>query len=198
MARMETLELRPEQTRALDYVRRKGTEAPWADIRRRLVETLDLLHQTLDAVPENEARRKPSPDRWCVQEIADHLEVSNRPAVDQLRSLQAGESVESAIPAGLQSSAPMDRDWTEVVETVRTVHAELVALVDVLSDDVPQEARAPVVMVVRCATEDGRTEPVEWIESFDWKAYVLLVRVHVLEHVGQIRRTLGRTLGVEE
>jgi len=183
--------LKPEQVRALEYVRRKGTEASWAEIRRRLVETLESLDQALDAVSEVEARRKPSPDRWCVQEIVDHLTVSNRPALAQLRSLQAGESVESAIPASLQSDAPMERSWAEALEDLRAVHEELVTLADTLSNDVSQEARAPVVMVVRCETEGGQTEPVEWIETFDWKAYVLLLRVHVLEHIGQIQRTLG-------
>ena len=45
-------------------------------------------------------------------------------------------------------------------------------------------------MVVKCATEDGRTEVVEWIEHLDWKAAALAIRVHTLEHTAQVRRVL--------
>lgn len=70
------------------------------------------------------------------------------------------------------------------------VDADILELLEGASDAGPQEATAPVVMVVRCATGDGGTEPVEWIERLDWKAYALAIRVHVLEHIMQIRRTI--------
>ena len=46
-------------------------------------------------------------------------------------------------------------------------------------------------MVVKCATPDGALEPVHWVERVDWKAFAVVIRVHVLEHLHQIERTLA-------
>lgn len=189
-----TRALRPEQRQALDYLRRKGTEAPLASLHRRTRETFQVLHDLLQGISAEQARRKPSPKAWCVQEIVDHLLVSNRPARDQLQSVLEGQSVDETVPASLQSNAPMERPWPELVAELQEVHGGILELLENASDDVPQEATVPVVMVVKCATEsgagDGATESVEWVERFDWKACALVIRVHVLEHIAQIRRTL--------
>jgi hypothetical protein len=180
-----------EQTRAMDYLRRHGTEAPVADLRRRVEETFRDLSVLLRKVPESSVRIRPRPGRWCVQEVVDHLVASHRPAVDELADLLRGVNPScDPIPASLQRPDVMERDWRELVDELDRVHGDFAALVAGAPDAPPGPARARVVMVVKARGEDGEVRPVQWGEELDWKAYVLGVRVHALEHAGQIRATL--------
>lgn len=184
--------LRPEQRRALDYVRAKGTEAPAAEVRRRVAAAFGELESLLDAVPEELAARRPEPAVWSPHEIVDHLVESHRPALRQLEFLLAGEDPPGGpVPAGLLSQDPFRRPWPAVTGELRAVHAGFLALLADAGDATPAAARAPVEMVVRCATADGGSEPVHWVERFPWKAFALLAGVHSREHVAQIRRVLG-------
>lgn len=195
------MEMRPEQVTALEYLRRKGTEAPAAEIRSRLVRTFEELDELLAGVPAELARRRPEPGRWSVQEVADHLIVSHRPATEQLALLVAGESPPGGpVPAGLQSTSPLEEDWPSLRRELAEVHRRFVEVFDRASDGTPLEARAPIEMVVKCATADAggsvptepvHREPVHWVERFDWKAFALAARVHALEHVAQVRAILA-------
>jgi hypothetical protein len=184
--------LRPEQERALEYIRRKGTEGPLPELHERVAKTLGDLEALLDGIGEDEARRKPTPDRWCVQEIVDHLVESHRPAVAEIRALLRGERPAGGpIPASLLSTDPMGRSWPDLVQQLKEVHADFLAALATASDESPGEARAPVVLVIKAEEPDGRVVPVEWIGELDWKAYAATLRVHTIEHQGQIERTLA-------
>lgn len=183
--------LRPEQEAALRYAREKGTNAPVADIRARTAATFSKIETLLASLPEEVVRVRPAPDRWCVQEIVDHLLESHRPAVDDLRALLRGERPAGPIPASLLSADPLGQPWPGLLRRFGEVLRDLLAVLDTASDDTPLEARAPVVMVVKVREPDGRTVPVQWVEDFDWKAFAILLRAHTLEHIGQIERTLA-------
>lgn len=186
------MELRPEQEAVLEYARRKGTEATVASIRERLAGTFEELDALVAGVPAEVAARRPAAGGWSVREVVDHLVVTHRRALEELRSLLAGREPEGGpIPASLQSGAPLARPWQELREDLERTHSAFSAAVRGANDDTPTTARAPVVMVVRCATPDGGSEPVQWIQSFDWKAYAVLFRGHTLEHRNQIRRILA-------
>ena len=183
--------LHPEQEAALRYAREKGTEAPVASIRERMTKTFAQLETLLAALPADRVRLRPAPDRWSVHEIVDHLLESHRPAIDELRELVRGHRPEGGpIPAHLLSADPLGRPWPGLVREISGVHRGLLAILDGTSDETPLEARAPVVMVVKVREDDGSMRPVEWVEDFDWKAFVILLRAHTLEHVAQIERTL--------
>lgn len=184
--------LRPEQEAALAYARRRGTEAPVAAIAERLRRTFGELDALLDTVPEALAARSPAPGAWSVHEVVDHLVVSHRRATAQLRELLAGRKpADGPIPAGLQSPTPEATPWSELAEEIERVHQTFLRVVESANDATPLEARAPVVMVVKCVRPDGSLEPVHWVESFDWKAFAILFRMHAHEHLGQIRRVLA-------
>jgi hypothetical protein len=188
--------LRPEQVRALSYIREKGTEAPAAALRQRLAETFAGLEALLDEIPESEVRRRPGPDRWSVQEIVDHLVESHRPAVEHLRALLQGRRPEGGpIPASLLSAAPMARPWPELAGELKKVHADFLAVLESAPGDDPGTVKAPVLMVIKVQEPDGSTVPLTWTEELDWKAQVAVFRVHTLEHRGQIERTLGAIRG---
>jgi hypothetical protein len=182
----------PEQVRAMDYLRRHGTESPLAELRRRVEETFRDLAALLREIPEASDRIRPRPGRWCVQEVVDHLVASHRPAVDELADLLRGVSpVGGPIPASLQRPDAMERDWRELIDELDQVHGDIAGLLAGAPDGPPGPARARVVMVVKARGEDGEVRPVHWMEEMDWKAYVLGVRVHALEHTAQIRSILS-------
>ncbi|MCG8461532.1 MAG: DinB family protein [Holophagales bacterium] len=180
--------------RASAYLRRLGTEAEPSRIRRRLVATLSELSEVLEQTPAELRRQRPGPGRWSVQEVVDHLVSSHRPGVAQLRQILAGESPEDPIPADLLSEDPFATPWQELAEDCRRAHAELLEAFDqaaAVAAEGPITATGPILMVVK--DEDGRR--LEWVERFEWKAFTLALRVHVLEHVHQIRRTLAELEG---
>jgi hypothetical protein len=182
---------RPEQARALEYMRRKGTESTFAEIRGRVAATFARFGELIEPLDAPLAQRGPRPGAWSVQEVVDHLLVTDRWSLAQLRELLAGRSVDEAIPASLQSESPLDRDWAELRSDFRELHAEILATLDGASDDVSLAVTAPVVMVVKCAEPDGTMVPIHWPHRFDPKAYAILLHAHSREHIAQIERTLG-------
>lgn len=184
--------LRPEQIQALQYAQRKGSESSIDSIRARVGRTFADLEALLQAVPHHLTPVRPAPSKWSVHEIVDHLVVSHRRAVVELRSLVEGQSPTSGpIPAGLVSGDAFARPWPLLVEDLEAVHRDFVEVLASANDETSLAPRAPVVMVVQCANADGSVEPVEWVESFDWKAHAILFRAHTLEHLGQVQRTLA-------
>lgn len=180
----------PEQQRALDYARRRGTEAPLTELRDRVARTFAELETWLHALPGERAPERPAPGKWSAHEIVDHLVESHRPAVGHLRELIAGRSIDSdPTPAGLLSPEPLSRPWATLLGALETVHRDYLRELDRATDATPLTARGPVVMVVRCRMPEGHVEPVHWIEHFDWKASAILVRAHSLEHLQQLQRT---------
>lgn len=173
----------PEQTRATEYLRRSGTQASVADIRRKVAETFRELDELVAGIPEELVRVRPRPGRWCVQEVVDHLILSHRPACDELAGLLQGKAPEGEpIPAHLQSPGVMEMEWPALVREMSAVHGRFAALVAEAPEDSPLQARAPLVMVI-----GGR----EWIEELDWKAYAIAFRAHALGHAGQVRAILA-------
>lgn len=173
----------PDQTRASEYLRRAGTDAPVADIRRKVAETFRELDALLAEIPEAVVRVRPRPGRWCVQEVVDHLIVSHRPAGEELAALLRGEvPAGGPIPASLQSPDVMEKDWPGLVRELDEVHGRMASLVAGAPEDTPLAARAPVAMVV---------QDLHWTEELDWKAYAMAFRVHALGHVAQIRAILA-------
>jgi DinB family protein len=181
--------LAPEQLRALDYLRRKGTEAPAAELRQSLGAAFRKAEALFDAVPPAARAVRPARDVWSVQEVVDHLIESHRPAVAQLAELLAGRSVTEPIPASLQSSDPLAVPWDDLVRGLKSVHAGFERLLDE-AGEAPLSARARVAMVAQVAQPDGSTRPVTWHEDLDWKAFVQGVRGHTLQHVAQAQRIL--------
>jgi hypothetical protein len=184
--------LSPEQTRASEYLRRKGTQAPVADLRRKVAETFRELDALVAEIPERVVRVRPRPGRWCVQEVVDHLIVSHRPAADELEMLLRGEvPTDGPIPASLQSPDAMEKDWPALIRELGEVHGRIASLVAGAPEDTSLEVRAPVAMVIKARGEDGELRPVHWTEELDWKAHAMAFRVHALEHVAQIRAILA-------
>jgi hypothetical protein len=181
---------RPERAAAVEYLRRKGTDAPAARLLSGLRTIFLKLEQTLERVPEAVRTQRPTPRSWSVHEIVDHLIASHRPAVAELRDLCAGVSpLGGPIPARLTSPDPFEHPWPVLIEELKHTHAEVLAVVANADDALPLVARAPFVMVVKMPG-DSEPEVLEWVEALDWKAYAQALRVHTHEHLAQVERTV--------
>lgn len=189
--------LRPEQLKAREYFEQKGTRLPVAQIRERVAASFTAIEEMLGAVSETDARRRPLPGEWSVHEVVDHLVVTHRPTIGELRDLLEGRNPAGPpIPAGLQSASPLARRWPDLLADLHALHAEALGLLAGASDSIPMAARAPIIMVVNVREPDGRQQPLHWIEALDWKAYAAVgLRLHVLDHLSQVKKTMAAGRG---
>jgi hypothetical protein len=182
--------LRPEQVKAKEYLHAKGTRLAAPQIHERVAAGFTALETFLDEVTAAEAQARALPGEWTIQEVVDHLVETHKPSLDELRDLLAGRRPPGEpIPAGLQSRDPSTRPWAELLVLLKRLQAEVVATLGAAPDRLT-DARAPVVMVINVKEEDGRETPLHWIEELDWKAYAIIFRLHVLDHLGQARKVL--------
>ena len=93
-----------------------------------------------------------------------------------------------AIPAGLQSKAPLLRPWPWLREELARVHGEILRTLAAAPPDFVTDARAPIVMVVNVTDERGQAVPLHWVEELDWKAYAIVWRLHVIDHLKQAKK----------
>jgi DinB superfamily len=181
----------PEQARASDYLRRKGTLAPVADLRGQLAAAFRGIEAGFGQVAPDERALAPRPGAWSPHQILDHLVISHEPAVLQLAALLRGETPGGvAIPADLSTPEADRRPWDELIAGLAALHERLEALLADVGDDRSLGPKAVVEMVVKADTGGPAPTPVHWFEELDWKAFVQALRVHTREHQGQLDRTL--------
>jgi DinB superfamily len=186
----ETIEA--AKAKAREYFAARGTQAPAGALRERIAEAFEALETFLDTVPPAAAARTAIAGEWTIHEIVDHLVETHRPGLDELWCLLAGRRPPGeAIPAGLQSKAPLTRPWPWLRGELARIHGEILRTLDAVPPDFTTDARAPIVMVVNVADERGKLVPVHWIEDLDWKAYSITWRLHVIDHLKQARRVLA-------
>jgi DinB superfamily len=187
--------VRPEQVKAMEYLRDKGTRLAAAQVRERVAAGFAALEGFLDGVTEAEARVRALPGEWSIQEVADHLVETHRPSLEELHDLLAGRRPPGEpIPAGLQSRDPLARPWTELLGELKRLQAEVVEVLGAAPDRA-SDARAPIVMVINVKEPDGRETPLHWMEELDWKAYAIVFRLHVLDHLNQAKKVLKAIQG---
>jgi len=120
---------------------------------------------------------------------------THRSSVVELREiLENRRPTDGPIPAALQSANPMARPWADLLNDLKRVQTEVAAAL-AAAPDVSTDARAPVVMVINVKEADGCETPLHWIEELDWKAYAIVFRLHVLDHLGQARKLLHAVRG---
>lgn len=182
----------PLRQRARDYLRTRGTLASAAVIHERVGAAFAALDTFLDTVPAEVVARQTIPGEWRIQEIADHLVETHRPGLDELRCLLAGQwPPGEPIPASLQSKAPMLRPWPGLRAELKRVHDDILRALAGVPADFATEARAPLVMVINAPRPEGGVTPIQWVEELDWKAYALVWRLHVLDHLNQAKKVLA-------
>src|SRR5262245_42029020 len=191
--------LPPERAAAVEYLRRKGTEASAAKLHAGLKSTFQRFEQAIARVPAPLHRRRPSASAWSVHEIVDHLVETHGRALAELRELAGGVAPRGGpVPAHLTSADPFSRSFEVLSATLTSIHRDVLATVAGGSDAVSALAvRAPFVMVVKVGDSAG-VRTLEWIEPLDWKAYAQALRVHTYEHLAQVERTVAALLASGE
>ncbi len=184
------------KARARDYFATRGTALPVSAIRERIADAFGALDSFLRPISPEAAARAAIPGEWSIQEIVDHLVETHRPGLDELWCLLAGRRPPGeAIPASLTSKAPLQRPWPWLREELARVHGEILKTLAAAPADFTTDARAPIVMVVNVPATDGRLVPLHWVEDLDWKAYAIVWRLHVIDHLKQAKKVqaaLGR------
>jgi hypothetical protein len=84
----------------------------------------------------------------------------------------------------------MGRRWHHLRNELKALHDEALQVLARVSDDHVTDARAPLVMVINVREPDGREVPLQWIEELDWKSYAIVFRLHTLDHLNQVKKTL--------
>lgn len=182
--------LRPEQQKAMEYLHDKGTQLSAAEIHERVGAAFAASEHALAGLSAAEAGARPLAGEWTIQEVVDHLVETHRPSLDELHELLDNRRPASGpIPASLQSADPMGRPFADLVRDLEAVHAEILGVLSRAPDRMT-DARAPVVMVINVKEDDGELRPLHWIEELDWKAYAVIFRLHELDHLNQIKKTL--------
>lgn len=188
---MSAMTLRPEQTKAKEYLDQQGSRRSATQIRERVAAAFTAIEEFLDGVSESEARTPGLvAGEWTIQEIVDHLVETHQPSIVELRELLAGRSpVDGPIPASLQSPDPFFRRWSDLRDALKRVQAEAVEVLAAAPDS-PTDARGAVIMVINAKRADGSEEALHWIEELDGKAYAIVFRLHVLDHLNQAKKVL--------
>jgi DinB family protein len=182
--------LRPEQQKAMEYLHDKGTQLAAAVIHERVAAAFAATENALASVSAAEAGARPFDGEWTIQEVVDHLVGTHRPSLDELRELLDNRRPAGGpIPASLQSADPMGRGFDDLVHDLATIHSEILQVLSKAPERMT-DARAPVVMVINVKEDDGELRPLHWIEELDWKAYAVIFRLHELDHLNQIKKTL--------
>ena len=180
------------KAKAREYFKTKGTLVAPTVIHERIADAFGALEAFLAPISAATAARAATPGEWTIQEIVDHLVETHRPGLDELWCLLAGRRPPGeAIPAGLQSKSPLDRPWPWLRAELDRVHGEILRTIAAVPASFATEARAPIVMVVNAPDEHGRVVPLHWVEDLDWKAYAIVWRLHVIDHLKQARKVLA-------
>jgi hypothetical protein len=173
--------------RIMAHVRSRGTDAEPAAIYHKLAGAYAQFDSMLAGLGEAVATAVPAAGEWSVRDVADHLLESERAGLDELRCLVAGEAPPGPpVPASLRSKAPQHRPWPWLVGELTRIHADILTTMASGPASTTEEPTAPAVFWAEIGGE-----PTEWIEHLDWRAYAAVLRVHVLEHLAQIRTITG-------
>jgi hypothetical protein len=180
------------KAKAREYFKTKGTLAPASEIRSRVADAFGSLDAFLGPISAAVAARAGIAGEWTIQEIVDHLIETHRPGLDELWCLLAGRRPPGEpIPASLQSKAPLQRPWPWLRAELDRIHGEILRTLAAVPTDFATDARAPIVMVVNVPDESGRVVPLHWVEDLDWKAYAIVWRIHVIDHLKQAKKMLA-------
>ena len=177
------------KAKARDYFKTKGTALTPSSVHERIADAFSALQAFLEPISAAAATRAGIPGEWTIQEIVDHMVETHRPGLDELWCLLAGRRPPGEpIPAGLESKAPLQRPWSWLRAELDRIHGEILRTLAAVPQNFATKARAPIVMVVNVPDERGQIVPLHWVEDLDWKAYAIVWRLHVIDHLKQAKK----------
>jgi hypothetical protein len=190
--------LSTEGRRLLEYLASRAAELSAVALRERVRAAMRELDTALVGVTEAEARLQPIPGDWALAQIVDHVAQTQMRAAEELRYLLAasrppGPPVYDALTSGGASWA----SWTELLEGLRSANAVLDGVLETGTEEPSATAvTAHTILVVNRASADGPPVPEVFVAELTWKEYVLVQRLHLLDHRTQARKLRAMLDGV--
>jgi len=182
--------LAPESARMLEYLGTRSQEMSASAIREKIRKAAEELEGALESITATQARLHPTPGKWSIAEVVDHIAQTQIRGTEELRHLLAGRRpplppVYEALRSGAGQWAP----WTLLVEELHAANAAMIEVLDGAADSISSDA--PTVRTVMAALrkiEEERTEPQIYFAELNWKEYALLQRLHLLDHRTQVKK----------
>jgi hypothetical protein len=189
----------PERSRMLTYLER-GPDFSARSLALRFRDAVEQFDAAIGEVNVADARNVAIPGQWTIAQVMDHVAQTMIRSAEELRHLLQGRRpLAPPVYAALISDAAAWEPWPTHVHNVRAANGEFGALIAEAERFETTHPKTPVtqptsrvtvttVLVVNRAIGDGRVEPETFTAELTWQSYVLVQRLHLLDHRSQIRK----------
>ncbi len=189
----------PERSRMLTYLER-GPDLSAHALALRFEDALGQFDTAIGRGNAADARVVAIPREWTIAQVVDHVAQTMIRSAEELRHLLAGRRPPAPpVYAALISDAAAWESWETLVHNVRAANREFGALIleaerfETKHPEPPiTQAASPLtvktVLVVNRAIGNGRVEPETFTAELPWRSYVLVQRLHLLDHRSQIQK----------
>jgi len=189
----------PERARMLTYLER-GIDLSARSLALRFQDAVDQFDAAVDGVSAPDAGIVLIRDEWTIAQVVDHVAQTMIRSAEELRHLLAGRRPPAPpVYAALISDAAAWEPWETLVHNVRAANGEFGALIaeterfeithpETTVTHPASRVTVTTVLVVNRAIGDGRVEPETFTAELPWQSYILVQRLHLLDHRTQIRK----------
>src|SRR5580704_8556270 len=127
--------LAPESVRMLEYLGTRSQEMSASAIREKIRKAAEELESALESVDATQARLHPTPGKWSIAEVVDHIAQAQIRGTEELRHLLAGRRpplppVYEALRSGAGQWAP----WNVLVEELHAANRAMIAVLEGAAD----------------------------------------------------------------
>lgn len=159
--------------RVTSYIQHQGTKSPSAIV--DLVRTSQERYiETVGAVTDDVAARKPAPEEWSVRELTRHVIDAETHVTDLVRLLALGKQPEARSGAGRMLEDD-GRPFSEFVAALQVINAALL-------DAIAQLPEAPNL---------EETAPHPFFGPLNCKEWAAFQRIHDEDHVQHAQKILA-------
>jgi hypothetical protein len=185
----------PERARMLTYLER-GADSSARSLALRFQDAVEQFDAAIGGVSVEEARSVALPEEWTIAQVVDHVAQTMLRSAEELRHLLRGRRPPAPpVYAALISDAALWEPWQTLVDNVRAANGEFGALLAEADRLETKHLETPVstvtvktILVVNRTIGDGRVAPETFTVELPWQSYVLVQRLHLLDHRTQIRK----------
>jgi DinB family protein len=177
-----------EERRVRSYLVAQGAKLTPAAIIEKVLAAMAELGAAARAVPADRFNDRPAPGEWSANEVMAHVVDSGRRFGDRIVRVLDGLAAGSPVTERAGGEAPprtVDA-WSAELERDRSALFERVLRAEPAPDLAESSSKA------RSGTDRAvpRTETIEHgtFGPLDWRATLLFLRVHDLDHAGQLQK----------
>ena len=158
-----------EQKRIRGYLQAQGAKLSPADVVDKVRAAMRDLRAAADAVPADRFDEVPAPDEWSANQVMAHVLDAGRHFGDQILAVLDAAPRAGVARAAADTERRTAADWCARLERDRQALFERVLRADPSSR-------------LDATIEHGMFGPLNWRET------LLFMRLHDLDHVGQLQK----------